>query len=47
MWFDQYVKFAALFGIEAEMDMIYPAQPYDGLVLYLGWAKGDTEYLAK
>lgn len=47
MWFDQYEKFAALFGIKAEMDMIYPALRYDGLVLYLGWAKGDTEYLAR
>ena len=47
MWFDQYSKFAALFGIETEMNMIYPAQPFDGLVLYLGWAKGDTEYLTR
>jgi hypothetical protein len=47
MWFDQYVKFAALFGIEAELDMIYPAQPFDGLVLYLGWAKGDQEFLTR
>ena len=47
MWFDQYSKFANLFGIEAEMDRIYPAQPFDGLVLYLSWVKGDTEYLTR
>ena len=45
MWFDQFTRFAALFGIEAQMDMVYPARPFDGLVLYLGWAKGDPVYL--
>jgi hypothetical protein len=47
MWFDEYAKFAALFGIEAEMEMIYPARPFDGLILYLGWAKGDQAYLGR
>ena len=46
-WFEEYFKFAALFGIEAEKDMIYPAQPFDWLVLYLGWAKGDPQYLTR
>ena len=47
MWFDEYFKFAALFGIDAEKDMVYPAQPFDGLVLYFGWAKGDPQYLSR
>jgi hypothetical protein len=47
MWFEEYSKFAALFGIDAEKDMIYPALLFDGLVLYLGWAKGEEEYLSK
>ena len=45
MWFNHYSKFAALFEIDVEMDMIHPAQSFDGLVLYLVWAKGGQEYL--
>ena len=47
MWFDEYAKFAALFGIKAEIGTVQHAQLFDGLVLYLGWAKGDAEYLKK
>ncbi len=47
MWFEEYAKFAALFGVDAEKDKIYPAQPFDWSILYLGWAKGDPEYLCK
>ena len=46
-WFEEYFRFAAMFGIDAEVDRVYAAQPFDGLVLYLGWAKGDPEYLSR
>jgi hypothetical protein len=47
MWLNEYAKFAALFRITPEMDKIHPVVRFDGLVLYLGWAKGDKEYLSK
>jgi hypothetical protein len=45
--FDQYAQFAALFGIKAEKNMIQPALRFDGLVLYLGWVKGNQAYLGQ
>ncbi len=47
MWFGEDLRCAALFGIEAEKDMVYPAQPFDGLVLNPGWVKGDLAYFEK
>jgi hypothetical protein len=42
--FDVYARYAALFGIEATQDRIQSAVHFDGLVLYLGWVKGDRKY---
>ena len=47
MWFGEYAKFAALFGIKAEIGNVQHAQLFDGLVLYMGWVKGDLEYLER
>jgi len=45
--FEEYAKFAALFGIRAAKDTVQHAQMFDNLVLYLGWARGDQKYLIK
>ena len=44
-WFNDYSDFAALFGIDAELDRIYPAGDIGGINLYLGWVKGEEKYL--
>lgn len=44
--FAQYAKYAALFGIDAAIGAVQSARLFDGLVLYLGWVKGDREYVA-
>jgi len=44
-WFDDFLAFASLFGIDAKLDRIYTAGDIDGIKLYLGWVKGEEEYL--
>ncbi|MGV7222778.1 MAG: DUF6946 family protein [Nitrospinales bacterium] len=46
-WFDDFAVFASLFKIEAELDRIYSAGDIGGINLYLGWVKGEEEYLQR
>lgn len=46
-WFDDYARFAALFGVSAEVDTLAHAATIDGVDLYLGWARGNRTYLAR
>lgn len=38
--------FAALFGIDAKTGTVQSARLFDGLVLYLGWVRGERKYLS-
>jgi uncharacterized protein DUF6946 len=46
-WYENYLLFAALFGIDAKMNRIHSAPKIGDIQLYLGWVKGDAEYLEK
>ena len=46
-WFENYALFAALFGVEAEINRIHSAGRIGDIQLYLGWVKGDPKYLEK
>jgi hypothetical protein len=46
-WFENYALFAALFGIDAKKNRIHLASKIGAIQLYLGWVKGDPEYLEK
>ncbi len=46
-WFDDYSRFAALFGLQAAPDMIQRATAVDGLDLCLGWICGEGRFLSK
>lgn len=46
-WFDDYHKFAALFGIKSRFDAIYLAKRINGVDLYLAWITGEEKYLMK
>lgn len=42
-WFDAFVAFGRLLGIEAEPDRLYLAQTSTSRPLYLGWASGTLD----
>jgi hypothetical protein len=44
-WFEDFLAFASLFKIDAELDRIYPAGDIGGVNVYLGWVKGEEKYL--
>jgi len=46
-WFDDYIQFLTLFGIDAYPDSLVFAKSINGIDLYFGWVKGDEEYLDK
>jgi Domain of unknown function (DUF6946) len=46
-WFEDYASFAALFGIDAKVNRIHSAPKIGDIQLYLGWVKGDSNYLEK
>ncbi len=45
--FDEFARYAALFGIKAKKNNVHSAVQFDGLVLYLGWVQGDKHYLGR
>lgn len=45
LWFDDFAKFAALFGCNAEPGKLIPVRPSALRPLYLGWVRGDAQYL--
>lgn len=46
-WFDDFRAFAKLFGIEVEADIPAVVKTKSGQKLRLGWATGNSEYLAR
>lgn len=44
-WFDDFAAFCTLFGHSARPDTGMDVTLPDGLILRLGWARGDTRYL--
>jgi hypothetical protein len=46
-WFDDYKRFAYLFGIEAQLNAIHFARRIENVDLYLAWIIGEEKYLAK
>jgi hypothetical protein len=44
-WFDDYTRFAALFGLKAAQDTVQKASSIDGLDLCLGWVCGEARFL--
>jgi hypothetical protein len=45
LWFEDFAAFAALFEIQAELNHLHLARKFPGLTLYLGWVKGNPEFL--
>jgi uncharacterized protein DUF6946 len=45
-WFDDYRSFAALLGVAVEPDTIAHVGERAGVGLYLGWVKGEADWLA-
>lgn len=46
-WFDDYRAFAALFGIDAELNHVHSAKKVGRVKLHLGWVCGSAEYLSR
>lgn len=44
-WFEEYCRFAGLFGIEARIGLLAETKARKGMPLYLGWVHGDERYL--
>lgn len=44
-WFDDYKEFAALFGVQANINKIVLADRASEIHLYLAWVSGDKKYL--
>jgi hypothetical protein len=45
MWFDDYCKFLALFGVKGVVGSLVLGKNIDDVDLYFGWVKGDSKYL--
>jgi Domain of unknown function (DUF6946) len=45
-WFDDYQRFGELLGVNVEPDAIVRVGERAGVDLYLGWVKGEAEWLA-
>ena len=46
-WFSEFRKFAALFGVDAELNRIYSCGQRSGVELHIGWVVGNAEYLER
>ncbi|RDJ98582.1 DUF6946 family protein [Paraburkholderia lacunae] len=46
-WFEDYQAFAALFGIDAEVNRVHVARKVGKVTLHLGWVCGSAEYLSR
>lgn len=46
-WFPEFCEFAALFGIDAELNRIYSCGQRSGVELHIGWVVGNAEYLGR
>jgi len=44
-WFNEFVAFAALFGMCAEIGKLVSGRAGKGMILHLGWVHGDERYL--
>jgi len=45
-WFDDYVRFAGLFKVEAAFGTVQEVCQLSGIKLYLSWVCGETKYLS-
>jgi len=45
MWFADYCKFLALFGVKGVADSLVLGKNIDDIDLYFGWVRGDSKYL--
>jgi hypothetical protein len=45
--FDDYARFAGLYGVQAEPDQLCKAKDFGDVSLYLGWAVDDDIYLQR
>ena len=46
-WFPEFCEFAALFGIDAELNQVYSCGQRSGVELHIGWVVGNSEYLSR
>ncbi len=44
-WFDEFKKFAGLFGLDAMIDRLLKTTARNGMPLYLGWSHGNENFL--
>jgi hypothetical protein len=48
LWFNDYQKFLALFGVKDSVPgRLYFLKQTHGIELYSGWARGNAEFLQK
>jgi hypothetical protein len=43
-WFDAYLAFAGLFGVQAQVGELRRIGVFDGIPLYVGWCRGDQRF---
>jgi len=46
-WFEDYANFVALFGVAAEIGRLHSVGTRGGAELFLGWAKGEADFLSR
>ena len=46
-WFEDYQAFAALFGVDAELNRVHVGKEVGEVTLHLGWVCGAAEYLLR
>ena len=46
-WFDDYERFLTLLGVTGRPDSMVLTKNIQGVNLYLGWVRGNKQYLAK
>jgi hypothetical protein len=45
VWFDDFVKFVGMFGVEGVRDKVVTAREVEGIKLHFAWIRGEEKYL--
>jgi len=47
MWFEDFARYADLYGLHAELNRTESKALNSGITLHLAWAKGESDFLEK
>jgi hypothetical protein len=47
LWFDDFARFCAMFGLTAGVDRLVTTTAGNGITLHLAWVHGDERYLER